>query len=263
MKRWLIFIYGVVSYAIFFGTFLYAIGFVGNLMVPKSIDSVRESSLGVALLINAGLLGLFAIQHSVMARPAFKRWWTRIIPKEAERSTYTLLSSLALIALFAFWEPIGGVVWSVQSPVGQALLYAGFAFGWLLVLVSTFLINHFDLFGLRQVWLQLRRRPYTALKFGTPVLYRYVRHPLYVGWFFAFWCTPTMTIAHLVFAIATTAYILIAIQLEERDLVAEHPEYEQYRKRVPMLVPFTKRQPKTTEQHTETAGDATVIRNPI
>jgi protein-S-isoprenylcysteine O-methyltransferase Ste14 len=241
MKRWLIFLYGVVSYAIFFGTFLYAIGFVGNLLVPKSIDSARETSLGIALLINAGLLGVFAIQHSVMARPAFKRWWTRIIPKEAERSTYTLLSSVALIAMFAFWEPIGGVVWHVESALGQGLLYAGFAFGWALVLVSTFLINHFDLFGLRQVWLQLRRKPYTALPFKTPVLYRYVRHPLYVGWFFAFWCTPTMTVAHLVFAIATTAYILIAIQLEERDLVAEHPEYAQYRKRVPMLVPFTKR----------------------
>ncbi len=195
----------------------------------------------MALLIDAGLLGLFAIQHSVMARPAFKRWWTRIIPQEAERSTYTLLSSVALIVLFAFWQPLGGVVWQVESPIGQALLYAGCAFGWGLVLVSTFLINHFDLFGLRQVWLQLRRRPYTSLPFKTPVLYRYVRHPLYVGWFFAFWSTPTMTVTHLVFAIATAAYILIAIQLEERDLVKEHPEYAQYKKRVPMLVPFTKR----------------------
>jgi methanethiol S-methyltransferase len=192
------------------------------------------------LAINAALLGVFAIQHSVMARPAFKRWWTRIIPQAAERSTYTLLSSVALIALFAFWEPIGGIVWSVESPVSQALIYGAYAFGWLLVLVSTFLINHFDLFGLRQVWLQLRRRPYTPLQFKTPVLYRYVRHPLYVGWFFAFWSTPTMTVAHLVFALATTAYILIAIQLEERDLITEHPEYAQYRKRVPMLVPFTK-----------------------
>jgi methanethiol S-methyltransferase len=239
MKRWLIFLYGVLSYAIFFGTFLYAIGFVGNLWVPKSIDSARETSLVAALLINAGLLGLFAIQHSVMARPAFKRWWTRIIPREAERSTYTLLSSVALIVLFAFWEPIGGTVWSVQSPLAQALIYVAYAFGWGLVLVSTFLINHFDLFGLRQVWLQLRRKPYQPLPFKTPVLYRYVRHPLYVGWFFAFWSTPTMTVAHLVFAVATTAYILIAIQLEERDLMAEHPEYAQYRKRVPMLVPFT------------------------
>ena len=246
MKRWLIFIYGVVSYAIFFGTFLYAIGFIGNLWVPKSIDSARETSLGVALAINAGLLGLFAIQHSVMARPAFKRWWTRIIPQAAERSTYTLLSSLALIALFAFWEPIGGTVWSVHSPIAKALIYGAYAFGWALVLVSTFLINHFDLFGLRQVWLQLRGRPYTALPFKMPVLYRYVRHPLYVGWFFAFWSTPTMTVAHLVFAVATTAYILIAIQLEERDLMAEHPEYAQYRKRVPMLVPFTKARGRTT-----------------
>ena len=159
MKRWLIFLYGVLSYAIFFATFLYAIGFVGNLWVPKSIDSARETSLVAALLINAGLLGVFAIQHSVMARPAFKRWWTRIIPKEAERSTYTLLSSVALIVLFAFWEPIGGTVWSVQSPLAQALIYVAYAFGWGLVLVSTFLINHFDLFGLRQVWLQLRRKP--------------------------------------------------------------------------------------------------------
>jgi methanethiol S-methyltransferase len=240
MKRWLIFIYGVVSYATFFATFLYAIGFIGNFGVPKSIDSARETSLGIALAINAALLGVFAIQHSVMARPAFKGWWTRIIPQAAERSTYTLLSSVALIALFAFWEPIGGIVWSVESPVSQALIYGAYAFGWLLVLVSTFLINHFDLFGLRQVWLQLRGRPYTPLQFKTPVLYRYVRHPLYVGWFFAFWSTPTMTVAHLVFALATTAYILIAIQLEERDLIAEHPEYAQYRKRVPMLVPFTK-----------------------
>ena len=240
MKRWLIFFYGVASYAIFFATFLYAIGFIGNLWVPKSIDSARETSLGLALAINAGLLGIFAMQHSVMARPAFKRWWTRIIPQEAERSTYTLLSSVALIALFSFWEPIGGIVWSVESPISQALIYGAYAFGWLLVLVSTFLINHFDLFGLRQVWLQLRGRPYTPLQFKTPVLYRYVRHPLYVGWFFAFWSTPTMTVAHLVFALATTAYILIAIQLEERDLIAEHPEYAQYRERVPMLVPFTK-----------------------
>ena len=247
MKRWLIFLYGVVSYAIFFGTFLYAIGFVGNLFVPKSIDSVREAPLGVALLINAGLLGVFAIQHSVMARPAFKRWWTRIIPQEAERSTYTLLSSVALIVLFAFWEPMGGVVWSVQSPLGMALIYTAYAFGWGLVLVSTFLINHFDLFGLRQVWLQLLRKPYTQLPFKTPVLYRYVRHPPYVGWFFAFWATPTMTVAHLVFALATSAYILIAIQLEERDLMAEHPEYAQYRKRVPMLVPFTKRRAQATQ----------------
>jgi len=241
MKRLLIFVYGVICYAVFFTTFLYAIGFVGNLWVPKSIDSAREGPLTTALLTNLALLGLFAVQHSVMARSAFKRWWTRIVPEPAERSTYTLLSSLALIALFALWQPMGGVVWKVASPLGQAVLYGAFAFGWGLVLVSTFLINHFDLFGLRQVWLQLLGKPYQPVSFRTPALYRYVRHPLYVGWFFAFWATPTMTVAHLVFAIATSAYILIAIQLEEHDLVAAHPEYEDYRRRVPMLVPFMKR----------------------
>lgn len=241
VKRYVIFIYGLVCYAVFLATFLYAIGFIGNFAVPKSIDSPRAGTLLAALLINLGLLGLFAVQHSVMARPAFKRWWTRIVPAAAERSTYTLLSSLALILLFVFWQPLGGVVWHVDSPVGRALLYAGFAFGWALVLVSTFLINHFDLFGLRQVWLYLLRKPYTPVEFRMPLAYRIVRHPLYVGWFFAFWCTPTMTVTHLVFALATTGYILIAIQLEERDLVAAHPEYADYRRRVPMLVPFFKR----------------------
>jgi len=242
MKRWLIFFYGVASYAIFFATFLYAIGFIGNFGVPKSIDSVRETSLGMALLINAGLLGVFAIQHSVMARPAFKRWWTRIIPQEAERSTYTLLSSVALIALFAFWEPIGGIVWNVESPISQALIYCAYAFGWGLVLVSTFLINHFDLFGLRQVWLQLLGKPYRPLRFGTPGPYKLVRHPLYLGWLFAFWATPTMTGTHLLFAFMTTAYILVAIQLEERDLVDSlGDDYVQYRRKVPMIVPRLRR----------------------
>lgn len=245
MKRISIFLYGVVSYAIFFATFLYAIGFVGNLWVPKSMDSARDTTLVVALLVDFGLLALFALQHSVMARPAFKRWWTRIIPETAERSTYTLLSSVALIAMFAFWQPLGGVVWNVTSLEGQAMLYTLFAFGWLLVLVSTFLINHFDLFGLRQVWLQLVGKPYTSLPFKTPGLYKHVRHPLYLGWFFAFWATPTMTITHLVFALATTAYILIAIQLEERDLAEAHVEYREYRRRVPMLIPGFKRNKQT------------------
>jgi methanethiol S-methyltransferase len=241
MKRWLIFYYGLACYAIALATLLYAIGFVGNLWVPKSIDSARHVPLGLALLIDGVLLGLFAIQHSVMARPAFKRWWTRIVPKEAERSTYILFASIVLIALYAYWEPIGGGVWEVQSPIGRALLYGLFALGWALVFLSSFLINHFDLFGLRQIWLQLRRRPYEQLPFKTPALYRVVRHPLYVGLLLAFWSTPTMTLTHLVFAIATTVYILIAIQLEEHDLLAEHPEYAQYRNRVPMLLPFSKR----------------------
>jgi methanethiol S-methyltransferase len=241
MKRWLIFIYGVACYAIAFVTLLYSIGFVGNLVVPKSIDSAPQVSLGLALLIDGVVLALFAIQHSVMARPAFKRWWTRIVPKAAERSTYILFSAIALIIMFVFWQPLGGGVWDVQSAIGRDLLYAGFAFGWFLVFLSTFLINHFDLFGLRQIWLQLRKKPYKPLPFKTPMLYRVVRHPLYVGLLFAFWSTPTMTLTHLVFAIATTAYILIGIQLEEHDLLAELPEYAQYRKRVPMLVPFLKR----------------------
>ena len=237
MNRLIVFVYGVVSYAIFFGTFLYAAGFVGNLGVPTALDAAPVGPVGTALLIDVALLGLFAVQHSVMARPAFKRWWTRIVPQPAERSTYVLASSLALILLFWQWRPLGGVVWDIQAPAGRALMHAGFGFGWLLVLYTTFLINHFDLFGLRQVWLNLLGRPYQPLPFKMPALYRVVRHPLYVGWFFAFWSTPTMTAAHLLFAVATTAYILIAIQLEERDLVAAHPEYAEYRRRVPMLVP--------------------------
>lgn len=241
MKRLLIFLYGSFSYAVFLGTFLYAVGFIGNFGVPKSMDSPRDTPLLTALLIDAGLLALFALQHSVMARPGFKRWWTRFVHESAERSTYVLFSSLALIALFVFWQPLGGVVWEVASPIARVVLYGACAFGWGLVLISTFLINHFDLFGLRQVWLQLLGKPYRPLPFVTPAPYRLVRHPLYVGWLFAFWATPDMTMTHLFFAIATTAYILIAIQFEERDLVAAHPEYEQYRRRVPMLIPFAKR----------------------
>jgi protein-S-isoprenylcysteine O-methyltransferase Ste14 len=241
VKRLSIFLYGVVCYAVFFATFLYAIGFIGNLWVPKSMDSAREAPFATALLTDLGLLALFAVQHSVMARPAFKRWWTRLVPEPAERSTYVLLSSLVLIALFAYWQPLGGIVWSVESPAGQALVYGAYAFGWGLLLLSTFLINHFDLFGLRQVWLQLLGKPYRPLPFRTPSLYRYVRHPLYVGWLFIFWSAPTMTVTHLLFAIASSAYILIAIQWEEHDLCEFHPEYAEYRRRVPMLVPFLRR----------------------
>ncbi len=240
-KRLSVFVYGVISYAAFFATYLYAIGFVGNLAVPRSIDGPASGDLLASLVIDIGLLLAFAVQHSVMARQGFKSWLTRVIPEPAERSTYVLASSLALIALFAFWRPLGGVVWSVTDPIFSALLYGLGAFGWLLVLFTTFLINHFDLFGLRQVWLYLTRRAYKPVGFKTPGPYRLVRHPLYVGWLFAFWSTPMMTATHLLFAVATTGYILIAIQLEERDLIAQLGDaYREYRQSVPMLIPFTR-----------------------
>ncbi|HEX6985318.1 MAG TPA: isoprenylcysteine carboxylmethyltransferase family protein [Planctomycetaceae bacterium] len=238
MRRITIFAYGVACYAVFFATFLYAAGFVGGFLAPTSLDGPRSRPLGEALAIDAALLALFALQHSVMARPAFKRWWTRFVPEPAERSTYVLFSSLALVLLFGFWEPLGGTVWHVDHPAGRAVLWAIFASGWLMVLVSTFLINHFDLFGLRQVWLYLRGREYTPLRFRTPGPYRLVRHPLYVGWLTAFWATPTMTAGHLFFALAMTAYILVAIRYEERDLLSYFGNaYAEYRRRVPMLVP--------------------------
>lgn len=260
-KRIMFFIYGSLSYLIFLGTFLYAIGFIGNFGVPRTLDGALSGSLGVAFAIDAGLLTLFAIQHSVMARKWFKEWWTRIVPKPIERSTYVLFSSVALIVLFWQWRPLGGVVWSIEDPVGQFVLRGLFAFGWGLVLVSTFLINHFDLFGLRQVWLYLMGRPYTTLTFGTPGPYRLVRHPLYVGWLFAFWMTPTMTLAHLLFSIATTAYILVAIQLEERDLVREHGDsYQAYRRSVPMLNPFNRRRRERESVKTQINTDSVQIR---
>jgi methanethiol S-methyltransferase len=238
-NRSIVFLYGLVCYVLFFGTFLYAIGFVGNLFVPRSIDAPPAGDFVSSLVIDLALLTVFAVQHSLMARPIFKRWLTRFIPEPAERSTYVLASSLALMFLFAFWQPLGGTIWSVEGPAA-IVLYALCAFGWGLVLVSTFLINHFDLFGLRQVWLYLKGVEYQPIGFRTPGPYRLVRHPLYVGWLFAFWATPTMTAAHLLFAVMTTAYILIAIRLEERDLVDSLGDaYREYRERVPMLIPFS------------------------
>jgi protein-S-isoprenylcysteine O-methyltransferase Ste14 len=231
------FLYGTVSYALFFITFLYAIGFVGNFAVYKSLDSVSANSLQTGLLVDLGLLAIFALQHSLMARPAFKRAMSRVLPATIERSTYVLASSVALLFLFWQWKPLGGSVWNVQNSLGRLVLYVGFASGWVLVLIATFAISHLDLFGMRQVWRHLLGQPQASLRFATPFLYRIVRHPLYVGWFLAFWCTPTMTVTHFFFALVTTAYILIAVQLEERDLMKVHPEYAQYREQVPMLIP--------------------------
>lgn len=237
MTRILTLGYGAATYILFLGTFVYALGFVGNFGVPTTLDGPAATIWHRALLTDLALLALFAIQHSVMARPAFKRMITRFIPEAIERSTYVLASSAALLLLFWQWQPIGGLVWSIESAPGRALMYAGFGFGWLLVLVTTFVINHFDLFGLRQVWAHWQGKPATPAPFVTPLLYRIVRHPLYVGWLLAFWCTPTMTLTHLVFAAMTTGYILVAIQFEERDLMRAHPEYAAYRQRVPMLIP--------------------------
>jgi protein-S-isoprenylcysteine O-methyltransferase Ste14 len=242
MARIIILAYGVFSYAAFFLTFLYAIGFLGNVWVPKALDSGPVGPLGTAVLVDLSLLAVFALQHSVMARPAFKAVFTRIVPASVERSTYVLASSLALMLLFWKWQPLGGEVWTVQSTTGKALLYGGFASGWVLLLYTTFVINHFDLFGLRQVWRRFVGQPQAPLTFVTPPLYRMTRHPLYVGWLLTFWCTPTMTLSHLLFAAGATVYILAAIPLEERDLMRAHPEYATYRRQVPMLMPTWPRQ---------------------
>lgn len=238
MNRHFVLAFGVASYLMFVLVFLYAIGFVGGFWMPTSLDSTATMTWPAALGIDTFLLLVFALQHSVMARPGFKSIWMRYVPAPIERSVYVLLTNLSLGLLFWMWQPIEGIVWDVQTPAIRAGLWTLFAIGWFTVLVTTFLINHFDLFGLRQTWLYFRGQPYAQLPFVTPGPYRIVRHPLYIGWFMSFWCTPTMSVSHLVFAIGTTVYILIAIRFEERDLVKYFGErYEQYRRQVAMLIP--------------------------
>lgn len=241
MKKTFFLIYGLASYLIFFGTFCYAIGFVSTLLVPKHIDSEPQSPLFNSLFINTGLLLLFAIQHSIMARPAFKKWWTKFVPESIERSTYVLLASLCLLLLFAKWEPMGGIIWQVDSPIGQVVLKSICLLGFGIVLISTFMINHFDLFGLRQVWFYFNGKSYEPLSFRTPFFYQYVRHPLYLGFMIGFWAAPTMTAAHLFFAVVTTVYMIIAVQFEERDLLKHFgATYEKYKTSAPMFIPFLK-----------------------
>lgn len=238
-------LYGAVVYLLFLGTFLYAIAFTGNLAVPKTIDSGGSGPLIPALVIDTLLLGLFALQHSVMARPAFKRWWTRFVPHAVERTTYVLLASLVLALLFWQWRPIPTAIWTVTHPAGVMVLEAVFWLGFGLVLLSTFLLNHFELFGLRQVWSRLCGRTLPEPQFRTPFLYKRTRHPLYLGFLLAFWATPTMTAGHLLFAVATTGYILIGIWLEERDLVDQFgDQYRRYREQVSMLIPLPGRKAK-------------------
>jgi methanethiol S-methyltransferase len=238
MKRWLFFVYGVGCHVLFFGTFAYLAGFVGSILVPKTIDTATAGGSGPAIAIDLLLLGLFAAQHSIMARPAFKRIWTRIVPEPIERSTYVLMANLVTILLIWQWRGIGPVIWDVHQPMLRAILWGLFAIGWLLVPFVSLLINHFDLFGTRQVWLHLQGREYTSLPFRTPLFYKRVRHPLYIGWTISFWATPTMTAGHLLFAVVLTVYMGLAAMIEERDLVNYFGhQYEQYRRRVPMFVP--------------------------
>ena len=241
-------LYGSVAYTLFLGTILYAIAFVGGLPLPKTIDSGAPGPLPLALIVNTALLGLFAVQHSVMARPAFKRWWKAIVPDSVERSTYVIFSSLALVLLFWQWQPMPQPIWSVTDPTGVVILRVVFWAGWALVFLSTFLINHFELFGLRQVWCRLTGKTLPPPAFRTPSLYRHVRHPLYLGFLLAFWSTPVMTMGHLLFAAATTGYILIAIRLEERDLIAIFGDrYRRYREQVSMLIPLPWRRARIQE----------------
>jgi protein-S-isoprenylcysteine O-methyltransferase Ste14 len=238
MKKLAVLIYGLISYFSFLGVILYAIGFVGNFGVSNTLDSLPSKPVLHAVMINLGLLSFFAIQHSGMARKGFKNWVKQYTPEAAERSTFVMMSNMALFAVMYFWEPIGGVLWHADTQLMKTSIITVYMFGWALVFISTFLINHFQLFGLQQVWYNFTNKSIPAAKFRTPSLYRMVRHPLYVGFIIVFWSAPTMTVAHLMFASITTIYILLAIQLEEKDLLDElGNEYQTYRQQVPMIIP--------------------------
>ncbi len=238
MKRLFILLYGVTCYVLGAITTIYAIGFLGNFLVPKSIDSPATQPTVWAILIDSGLLIVFALQHSIMARPLFKKWLTKVIPEPMERSTYVLASSLALGLLFWQWQPFGKLIWDVTKPIGLVVLHSLAGIGWFTMFASSLLINHFDMFGLRQVWLYFGGRDYTPISFRKPGLYRFVRHPLYVGWLIVFWATPTVGISHLVFSISMTCYILLAIRWEERDLTqALGNDYVEYKNNTGMLIP--------------------------
>jgi len=238
MGRVLTFLYGIICYMIFFIVFLYSIAFVGNLRVPKSIDSGYQDSLTTAIIINVALLSLFAIQHTIMARPQFKKAWTKIIPEPMERSTFVLLASLILALIYWQWQPMTQVIWNVKGSVLGTVLTLIFWAGWLMVLLSTFMINHFDLFGLRQTFMHFDKRTYTNVRFQTTMFYKLVRHPIMTGFIIAFWATPYMTTGHLLFAVVTTAYIFVGIRFEEKDLVDEIGEdYVTYRQKVGALFP--------------------------
>lgn len=249
MSKVLSLAYGIGCYGLFLVTYLYFIGFMGNMIVPNTLDGTPRASLAWSLLNNAALIALFGVQHSVMARPAFKRMWTTFVPRHLERSTYVLFSCAALFALCWFWQPLGGTIWRVEHPLLRNTLYGIFAIGWLMVPMASMLINHFDLFGVRQVWLYFRGKPYEPLAFRTPGPYRFVRHPLYIGWLLAFWSTPDMTLAHLFMATGLTAYILIAIPYEERDLETFHgAPYAEYRDKTPMFIPRPSLAPRKRAQ---------------
>src|SRR5215468_6959462 len=239
MRRILALLYGSIAYIVFLGTFLYAIGFVIGLVVPKTVDMGLVAPIGEATVVNILLLSVFAVQHSVMARRPFKRWWTQFVPIEIERSTYVLLASLALVLLFWQWRAMPLIVWQISNPTTAMIMQGVSLFGWFVVLLSTFLINHFELFGLQQVVLNLAGKAGSEPRFKAPMLYKLVRHPIYLGFIIAFWAAPVMTAGHFLFALVTTAYILVGIALEERDLIELFgDEYRRYRQRVAMLVPI-------------------------